>query len=212
MVSAGDDLDMNVYPTVAISDGVMAVATWTASNESFRKGRTDVAFGLGIVALASTAGALRFGFAPKVFAGLNNVLAAYAGRVGMPLVCVGFAASRGALPDILPSSFPFTILLVLVLAAFFSRTYFSFNLQELYTTIVNVVALNLLLYAEEYLRNPMAVVAVLLYVFAGLLVGSDRHRYILGVRRENIFHYLLAISMLLFGKALLNDDGVVMLS
>ena len=84
--------------------------------------------------------------------------AAYAGRVGMPLVCVGFAASRGALPDILPSSFPFTILLVLVLAAFFSRTYFSFNLQELYTTIVNVVALNLLLYAEEYLRSPMAVV------------------------------------------------------
>ena len=33
-----------------------------------------------------------------------------------------------------------------------------------------------------------------LFAFAGIGVGADRNSYIFNVRRENIFHYLIAIA------------------
>ena len=51
-----------------------------------------------------------------------------------------------------------------------------------------------ILFAYENKDKP-CYLACIAFVVNGLLIGSDRHSYLIGVRRENWFHYVLGTSM-----------------
>ncbi|GBG28729.1 Hypothetical Protein FCC1311_049502 [Hondaea fermentalgiana] len=172
--------DVQRYPSIAVSDGVNAACCWYAAKASFDKGRVDVAMGMGVVALASTIGTLRFGLAPRTLAEANSLWAEFAGRVGIPMLGLGFARSRGLWPAILGPpedvGFPFDLASGVTLGAVASRLpSVSPVMQEVYKILVGVASLGCVLYAEG-LDNKEALAAVATFATAGLLVGNDRHR------------------------------------
>jgi len=67
--------DFNLYPTIAISDAISSILCLYSALECTKLNRTDVAFGIGFVALASMIGTLRFGFYPKLLSKLHLFLA-----------------------------------------------------------------------------------------------------------------------------------------
>jgi len=171
-----------------------------AVREALMKERPDVAFGIGIIAIASSIGTLRFGVAPRTFAYANGLLAEYGGMMGCPLIGIGFMIKNGFVPETLlgVQTWVGTAALLFCIATYI-RGSAEKPQSELYTTLVCVISFIGMLYSQW---DVSTVSAVATFISAGLLVGADRHRYILGVRRENIFHYILGSSMVLFARAL----------
>uniref|UniRef100_A0A7S3PLK5 Uncharacterized protein n=1 Tax=Aplanochytrium stocchinoi TaxID=215587 RepID=A0A7S3PLK5_9STRA len=193
-------MDYNKYYSIAFSDAVNSACCFWGAKVAWEKGRPEVAFGIGLVAVASAVGTLRFGLAPKLFARLNNILAHFGGLLGTPLIGIGFARSGGLLDFNGNNEFPYLIEGTMAFFSIFSLlTPESF--KETYRIFLNISSFGLMLYAEG-IENQMALASVITFISAGLIIGPDRHRYILGVRRENLFHYFLGLSMLMFGQAL----------
>jgi hypothetical protein len=201
------ETDLGLYPSIAVSDGVNTACCLRAAQVASRKGRPDVALGCALVALASGVGTLRFGLFPRQLAYWNGLLAGLGGTVGVPLIGLGFARARGIepLPGLLEAAepFPSKVLAVLVGAGLLVTLGTPPAVAELYTTLVCVAGFGCMLLAEGS-GNPTALAAVALFVLAGLVVGNSRKDAdaVLGVLRENWFHYMLGTSMLLFGNAL----------
>jgi hypothetical protein len=203
------ETDFGLYPTIAVSDGVNTACCVRAAHIASLKGRPDVALGCALVAVASGVGTLRFGLWPRQLAYWNGLLAGVGGTVGVPLIGLGFARARGfePLPGLLEISepFPTKVLAVLAGAGLLVTLGTPPAAAELYTTLVCVVGFGCMLLAEGGGRdNPTALAAVALFVVAGLVVGNSRKDAdaVLGVLRENWFHYMLGSSMLLFAHAL----------
>ena len=53
-------------------------------------------------------------------------------------------------------------------------------------------------YAAE---DKLTLAAIATFVIAAVPIGPDRHACLLGVRKENIFHYLIGAAAIMFAEA-----------
>jgi len=180
-------MDVDFYPSIAVSDAVNSACCLFAARK-LSGVCPDAALGIGFVAAASGVGTLRFGFAPKTFAWWNGFLADAAGKIGIPMMCLGLGLRTETLT--------MGSLAALILGFAVEKSMFlSEEQSKRYTTVASILGLGLLL-----VQRPESLSAIALFITGGLLVGNDRHRLILGVRRENIFHYIMGTSMILFSQ------------
>ena len=209
-------LDTSLYPTVAVSDLVNAAGHAYGAYVCYSS-NPNAAIGLLYVAAAAAVGVLRFGFNGKLFAPANGAWAEVAGFIGLPLV--GHASLQRLLlgtPALLTSATtsqlvtfltflfqPSAYLSMLVLMYVAFKGYCSEAGLSAARTGVAFTGFVLPLVVDGVLKgNYMLVSSVVLFLIAGIVVGADRHRYLVGVRRENWFHYLIAAAAVGIGSGL----------
>ena len=185
-----------LYPSVAVSDAVNTVAHTAAAMMAKNEHPDQPAWlGFGLVAVAAAVGTARFGFSESLFAGANEDLAALAAYVGLPLVGYTFGVLSG-----LWGAVDGTLLLTLTLAgAALSAVARSLpaGAEEFVKIFLNVILFTLPTghygwkkYASS--GDPSVLIAVIVFALAGVAIKPDRHRRLLGVRREDWFHYMIA--------------------
>jgi hypothetical protein len=156
------------------------------------------ALGFASLGSACTAGVLRFGIHPEKFRPLHEALAKFAGRVGIPLIGLGFLKllkQRSALPlNDMDSLF------VLCLSCCASLG-LPHDAGELYTVVAGMFSMGCVLKYGMSVSNNSAIAGVLLFVFGGAIIGGDQEKCIMGVRCANLFHYSLGIAILLIGAS-----------
>lgn len=82
------------------------------------------------------------------------------------------------------------------------RRSLSFAVDEVLKIIFNVFCFIGPVAAPAYAAGDATTLAALvIFVVAAVPIGPDRHACLCGVRRENIFHYLIGVAALLFAKA-----------
>mmetsp|Transcript_59664 Transcript_59664/g.129732 ORF Transcript_59664/g.129732 Transcript_59664/m.129732 type:complete len:207 (-) Transcript_59664:32-652(-) len=186
------------FPTVAVSDAFMASCAAFAGLSAWRGGTVVSALGFWGVAAACCAGVLRFGFSPDQFRPFNENLAAHAGRVSIPLIGLGVAHKVPALAPYLEDQIVCVGVLSIAFAASLGLNHPN---TELYTTIISAAGI-LTVIAHSYTSDCLhGVVGGVLFVVGGLAIGADRHRSLMGVRRENLFHYCLGSAFVLMSRA-----------
>ena len=217
--------DFNLYPTVALSDVANAVGHAYGAYLCWNADRT-ASLGLLFVSAAAVAGVLRFGLHSRAFQPWNQALAEIAGFVGLPLVghrcltrllndpavsrLVARTAPYPAVADAarLVWSDPLIFACCLFVLASGIREAFRWNegLRSLWRTVIAFTLFVIPTVAVGVFTGGDAAVAlpgsVGLFLAAALVVGADRHRCILGMRRENWFHYLIAAAAVGIGHGL----------
>jgi hypothetical protein len=185
-----------LYPTVAVSDAFMAGCNFWAAQTLFAAGAEPQALGFLMVAVAASAGVLRFGVSESLFAASNTKLAVLAGLVGLPLAGATLLAKLfPGVPFLAQSPLAIAVGLSLVerLASQFPE-----GIREAIKVLVNVGCFLFPVGMLAYRQNDVVLGAGLaLFGLAGVVVGPDRHRFIFGVRRENLFHYGLGLATVL---------------
>jgi hypothetical protein len=188
------------HPTVAVSDSFMAASAWyaamSASSEVSR-------LGFMMMGTACCCGVMRFGFFPEVFRPYNEVFAKAAGQIGLPLVGFGFlnkatVAAAAAAVSLSSTTFMFTLLMLF--CAFLPQ---KEDVAELYTKVCGVATMACIFtsnpsYTLHDMYSSREKWGVILFTLGGIVIGNDRERCLFGVRRENLFHYTLAIAIYLF--------------
>ena len=169
---------------------------------SFRK-KTEVSFGFGLIGIACLSGVLRYGFSRYWFEGLHDFMAHNAGTIGVPMIGFGLARSMSTLypkmlNDIDPG-FAFIIAMgwILYIIGFFIRD----------PTFIIMISFAYLLHSEGLFHNYLAITAIMVFVYAGLVVGDEDHEEFYGFRQVNVFHYLSGVSMILFAHSLQRYDN-----
>lgn len=180
-----------LFPSVAVSDAINAIAhayaAWVVLPASL-----PACLGFALVAAAAAVGTARFGCSARLFRPGNEALAELAAFVGLPLVGsaavlrnagayfsgvdpTAFAVSLAAVGAVvrgLPTSAAEAVRTVLVAATF----------------IVPVVI-------DGVLRGDAVMAGCgLLFAAAGLAVRPERHTFLLGLRREDWFHAMIATA------------------
>ena len=186
------------HPTVAASDAFMAACCFYTARTAWAAGVSTSALGALSVGTACSAGVLRFGIAPEMFRAYNENFAMFAGRVGIPLLGLGFGRASPAVSSLLPSG-DLVVLFALASGFVLSLAWSNDGAGELYTTMMGVLGMACIL-SSSWPADLPGVVGVLLFVAGGLAIGADRDRYIWGIRRENLFHYVLGTSIALFSS------------
>ncbi len=185
-----------VHPTIAVSDAFMAsCCLFAAITCPLHMSQ----LGFALVGSACTAGVLRFGFYPETFRSSNENLAAMAGRVGIPLIGLGFLNLSPEFRSQLPLG-DLDVLFVLCLA-FCITLAWSKAAAELYTTAAGVVSMGAILAYGINSGNTFARAGVILFIVGGIVIGPERERLMFGVRCENLFHYCLGTALVLICKA-----------
>jgi hypothetical protein len=90
--------------------------------------------------------------------------------------------------------------IVLVVLEAVSRPLNPKGLRELAKILTNffLFVLPIASYAIEA-RDPTLLAGISIFAAAGILIGNDRERCVLGVRRENLFHYGIATGAIMIG-------------
>ena len=192
------------HPTIAISDFFMGSCCFYAAWLTVASLRVS-ALGFAAVGSACYAGVLRFGAAPETFRALNEQLAAFAGRVGIPLVGFGFLGQSAAVRSaLLPSLGDTEALFALALLCAASLS-LPVAAQELYTTLASGAGMAAVAYWGATVAGesaaPHALGGVMLFLVGGLIIGPEREQYMLGCRCENLFHYCCGTALLMIAKA-----------
>ena len=189
-----------LQPTVAISDAFNAAGHALAAALVWHRDDKCAAYGFVIVALAATAGVLRFGFSEQLFARLNKHLAHTSAFIGLPLVGVSFA--QAWLEVALGTS---DVLLLMVGLVLLSVAALSLpdKLLELAKILVNLVAFLAPIVGHAHKLGDLRTAAgVALFAVAGIWIGGGQG-LIFGVKRVNVFHYAIGLAsyMLALGLA-----------
>lgn len=195
-----------LYPTVAVSDAFNVAGHLYAALIAVEKNESIAATGFIAVALAGFIGVLRFGFSESLFSRANGDLADIAAFVGLPLVGLSFMHTASALlPLPWGRILDFNVVHVtmgLVWVEAMARS-FPPQARELTKIFINlgmfVGPAGVALYMKQ---DYAALGGVVLFVLAGLVITADRHRYILGVRCENWFHYAIGVAAPLIAMGL----------
>lgn len=186
-------IDLGRYPTIAVSDFVLSSVAWACVYEGFLlHGQLFPAFGYMLVAIASAFGVLRFGFSPLKFRALNETTAETAAFVGTPMVIYCFLRVTPVPPE--------SVALALFVIFTTTRT-LSREIQERVVIVINALFISAAAWQAYLLRDTLLLASLGLFLIVGLAVGNDRHSRLLGVRRENIFHYGLALVFVMFFTA-----------
>ena len=178
----------------------------------WNSGARHAAIGFGLVAIASIVGTFRFmGF--QQFAKANANLADLAAFCGLPMIGMDYMLMT---PTFMGSPWPFLqymqrdmLLCVVSLLVFwkFSEGVFNSNATTNLVTVLNLCMFVLPIVNHGMARNDQeTLIAVGLFAFAGIFIGSDRQRCILGMRRENWFHYCIGLSSAMLAVRLAGQD------
>ena len=189
-----------LYPTVALSDAVNCIGHAWAAKQAYAVGEPDAALGFALVAEAALVGTLRFGMSERLLAKANGDLADLAAFVGLPLIGLSFAQRWARV--VLPCDTKAAAIVGLAGLGAVCRS-LPDNLQELAKVLLNVVCFvgPVLAYGHA-VEDYQTIFGVLLFAVAGVAVGADRNSCIFGMRRENWFHYMIAVSAVLLAAGL----------
>lgn len=192
--------DLNVYRTVAVSDTFLSACSFYAANTTKDDLPAYATLGFLNVAIASAFGVARFGFAPKIFTPGNNFFASLSRLVGIPFIGLGFALSRNLLDQ------DMAIKAATVLAGgFILSRFMSEERNDAYGTLIAAAGLAGIVLSQREGQQTFRVtpgdLGVLLFVIGAVVIGPDRQKTLLGVRRENWFHYFLGAAMLCLAEA-----------
>jgi len=189
-------VDNRQYPTIALSDAFNAAGhalgayyCWAAD--------PNAAIGLTYVTAAAVAGVLRFGLHAPTFSPANGAWAEAAGFVGLPMVGHATVCRLLALPSSNLATNPVAYLSGLVLLYTAIKAYCGANegKKDLARTLVAALTCVVPLVVHGVRTgNAMLYGSVLLFLAGGVVIGADRHRCIGGVRRENVFHYVIGTA------------------
>jgi len=197
-----------LYPTIALSDACIVVAVAAAALHALygvSPAQTNAAAGCCIVGLAAGFGVLRFGVNESEFGQVHNYFSQLAGFVGLPMVGFCFFpvqsdAGIDALMSLLPklptlSAADFVLILALLSVVAKRLPPKVYSMTEV---VINLFLFVLPVASRAYLKGDrLTLSAVGIFMFASLVIGPDRYAYILGMRRINWFHYLIAIAVYL---------------
>lgn len=188
-----------LYPTVALSDFCSATAHAYASYRAYEAGAVQAAAGFALVVAASLVGVLRFGYSEKFFAQANGDLADLAAYLGLPLVGFHFASTWAAAAPFVPDAFSFAVFCSAVCSA---RRSAPEAADEVLKILFNVGAFVVpVAGAAHAAEDKLTLAAIATFVIAAVPIGPDRHACLLGVRKENIFHYLIGAAAIMFAEA-----------
>jgi hypothetical protein len=198
--------DSAQYPTVAISD-LFNAAGHAYGAYLCRDANPTAALGLSFVAAAALAGVLRFGLHGPTFLPLNAAWAEVAGFVGLPLIgyqtLVRTVPQVSTLPVIARSPVGYLSAVLFYYAACREYTVGRPVARDNLKTLIALAAFVAPLLASAFnAGDTLLGGSVTLFVVAGLVIGADRHRCLLGVRRENWFHYAIGTAAVGIGLAL----------
>jgi hypothetical protein len=190
-----------LYPTVAVSDAFNTLCHAAAAYISYVAFPSQPAsLGFALVVVAAAIGTLRFGFSESLFAKANEDLAQLAAYTGLPLVGLTFI-HVGGLWSFACSDYIVICVCGAVLTAI-SRS-LSAKVEELLKILLNVFAFIGPTAWVGYLRGDTELVlAVVLFAVAGIAVKPERHSTLFGMRRENIFHYMIGVASYGMAKGL----------
>jgi len=190
----GTKFQGGLYPTVAVSDCFLALTHYYSAGLAFYSSPTQPAFvGFSLVAIAATVGTARFGFSESLFAGANEDLANLAACVGLPLIGCTFATVGGLVEPLPPTNLLALACTGAALACLVKAI--PAGSEEFLKVLVNLCLFILPVAKVGYDRQDWVLFgAIALFAVAGIAVKPDRHNCILGVRRENWFHYMLGAS------------------
>jgi hypothetical protein len=149
--------------------------------------------------VACSFGVLRFGFLPETFRPFNECFAALTGRVGIPLIGLGFLNVTEHHRALLPVD-DMHVLFALILVYCFTLP-LSHKVGELITTLLGAASMGVIAQFGAAFNNQLAIAGVVLFIGGGLAIGADRNRCLFGVRRENLFHYTLGTALFLICRA-----------
>ena len=181
-----------LYPTIAISDAFNALMHLLAAYFAFQGSNYVGMIGYFTVALAATVGVLRFGFNEDRYALANSNLADMAAFVGLPCVGYSFSMTLPFIKELPIHSLVLAVSLMMVEALSRSFPPLYRHLMKVFVTLFFFVAPVTI--SSILRRRWWTFGAILLFVIAGLVVKPLRHEYLLGIRRENIFHYLIGVA------------------
>ncbi len=189
----GKKIQGGLYPTIAISDAFNALGHLIAASIAYEREYYVAAMGFLTVVVAATVGVLRFGFNELKYAQANGDLADISGFIGLPCVGISFLTF---IPALNFNVNPGVIAVLLTIIEAGSRS-FPPQLRELAKILVNVCFFVLpVLIASILEKNWGTFLSIVLFVVAGLVVKPERHQYLFGIRRENIFHYMIGVAAL----------------
>ncbi len=178
------------YYTVGLTDLLLAASAWLCAYEAY-KSTNDLfpAFGYAIGALASSAGVIRFIFFPVEFGPLNEGLGHAAANVGTPLIIYSLLSPLTAV-------YPPRDVALAFFVIFGSTRYMSLPAQDNVIKLLNTGVIGVLVYDQILLGrvNTILIAGTVLFLVTGIGITNDRHRYLFGCRRENLFHIGLAIA------------------
>lgn len=181
--------------SIAATDAIFAVASLLAAyGTPFR----FAAIGYVLVGIATTLGTLRHGVDEGQFRRMHEVFVGLAGKIGVPLIGLGFAHHGGllaSLRNMVTSGFEMCVLGFLVVGYGVSLG-LPAGLSQLYRVVMTVVGVG---FAGWWgLRHGSLAVLVGVGMFvAAVLVERQGGRTVGGVLKENWFHLLAAGSFVL---------------
>ena len=197
-----------LYPSVMISDSFNTIGHLLAARMCYVDyGNTSAAIGFLTVSVAAAVGTYRFGF-NEGFDRMNGDLADLAAFVGLPLVGLEYFKRLKTNPlgniELTFETTIATVLLLLTLEAITRSV--NVKIRELVKTLANVLCFVApVLYGSYTNQNYNALYGIIIFVVAAVVIEPDRHRCILGLRREDWFHYMIGVAAPLIAQGLQDE-------
>ena len=126
-----------------------------------------------------------------MFAATNGDLANYAAFVGLPMVGYEFAGGAQWIQGWLFAG-------LLSLLEIFTRPLGEKIRNAIFKPLINIFFFVL----PCVFSNLFAQIGIAVFIIGAVPIGPDRDRYLLGVRRENLFHYCICVAAILCGQGL----------
>jgi len=189
----------SLYPSVAISDTFNCLGHAYASYIAYTKQPLNYCYlGYSVIAIAALAGIGRFGVCEAMFIDANEDLARLGAYIGLPLIGSAYFKRAGWIY----TDFPLKITQIVVCGAILAGCSKSLrvllanvDLEDLTRTIwgltMFILPIGIVAYEED---DRMLLGSVVLFLVAGVFVKPERHNYLFGMRREDIFHYSIGIA------------------
>jgi hypothetical protein len=193
-----------LYPSVMFSDCFNTLCHLFAAHLCYREyGSCMAAVGFASVATAAAVGTYRFGF-NESFDRMNGDLADLAAFVGLPMVGLEYYKSIESNPLNIELNFELKIVILFALLTIEAITRsMHIKVRELLKTLINVLFFVSPVVAGSYLsQNYNALGGIIVFVIAAVVIEPDRHRRLLGIRREDWFHYLIGLAAPLVAQGL----------
>lgn len=184
------DLGDQLYPSIAVSDAFNAIGNMCAAFVAFTNGHEIAGLGFLSVWIAALVGVLRFGVSEKMFCKANQDLANVAGFVGFPVIGMSFVANHY-------KDLQLNLLMIsgfMVALEAFTRSFLDKNRDNarICVNIIFFVAPIAAVCRET--ADFSTLIALITFVFSGIVITADHEKRIFGVRCVDWFHYSLGVT------------------